>query len=582
MKLRLAALVVISALALLPCHAQLIARVPNSNGAAQPTSTISGIVVNAVTGEPLKRARVTVVPMGGGSDDPFEGETATDQDGHFELTGATPGKYLIVAQKEGFAGAGNRGFEFSHGTRVEVTAGTDLTGVRVKLSPGAVITGRITDADGDPISNVAVSAIRYIYSPAKRADVWAQAQTDDLGEYRLYGLDPGHYFIAAKADLQWKKRIAAARPGSSRPADAEQSVAYPVTYYPGVLDLSKAVTVEARAGEEGRADLSLTSVPTVHVRGTIAGARPGEVINIALIHPFPALETNGLGDGSAQQTVAASNGVFDFGGVLPGRYTLMAFAIHDAEGDSSPLRVAYLSVEVDGNDLNSLQLTLSDRRSSPVRGRITSTGASADWSGLAVTLVPTGPTSSSLMTGMSEDVADASGQVNKDGTFSFPAPPDGTYRVMLTTSQPDVFADWFTKSVHIGSADVTDGLTISGGAAGGSLNILVSPKGGRVAGTVTDGDQPVPEVTVVVIPDEKHRNNYDWYHTATTDRNGSFTIRGLDPGSYTVFAFDNIDQFSYMDPDFIRPFLDMGTPLTIDEGASQQLDLKLLKVSISD
>src|SRR5205814_10438543 len=102
------------------------------------------------------------------------------------------------------------------------------TDVVLRMSPQGVITGRVLDEDGDPVPNVGVQLLRYSFTQGKRQlQGWDQVSTNDLGEYRLYGLSPGKFYLSA-----------AANEGMNDQYDSGH--AYAPTYYPGASDPSSA------------------------------------------------------------------------------------------------------------------------------------------------------------------------------------------------------------------------------------------------------------------------------------------------------------------------------------------------------
>src|SRR2546428_13536750 len=73
-----------------------------------------------------------------------------------------------------------------------------LRGVVIQLMPAGTLTGRVFDRDGEPLANVSVEALKYSYQEGQRVmNVVQTARTNDLGEYRLFWLQPGQYFVSA-------------------------------------------------------------------------------------------------------------------------------------------------------------------------------------------------------------------------------------------------------------------------------------------------------------------------------------------------------------------------------------------------
>ena len=173
-------------------------------GQQPPAATcfVSGRVVNAANGEPVSRARLLL----GGTDNPTGGSdsaavytTVTDDRGRFAMKDIEAGKYNFTAQRAGFVrmsyGARRPGRE---GITLSLDTGQQLTGVIFRMTAHAVIAGRILDEDGEPLQGVQVTADRYWFIEGKRQLSPAGfASTDDLGEYRMFGLSPGRYYLMA-------------------------------------------------------------------------------------------------------------------------------------------------------------------------------------------------------------------------------------------------------------------------------------------------------------------------------------------------------------------------------------------------
>ncbi len=180
-----------------------------------------------------------------------------------------PGKYDLSAQRPGFGNG-------AYGPTLSLDAGQRLSGIIVRLTPNAVVTGRILDEDGEPLAGVNVSSWRYAQGSRKK-ELWpgdGGDKTNDLSEYRLYGLSPGRYYIQATRPLPWMEAQSQGRSAGKAPE------AFAPTYYPGTTDVNKAVAVELKAGAQIHGiDFAFFRIHAVHVRGRMqypadAGRRP--------------------------------------------------------------------------------------------------------------------------------------------------------------------------------------------------------------------------------------------------------------------------------------------------------------------
>jgi len=142
--------------------------------------------------------------------------------------------------------------------------------------------------------------------------------------------------------------------------------------------------------------------------------------------------------------------------------------------------------------------------------------------------------------------------------------------------------NFFLKSVRLGDRNIEAGFTASGPA---SLDLVLSSRGGVIDGAVVgkeaekgkdiDNDNPVPNATVVAVPEEKYRKLPDRFGIGATDQSGHFIIRGLVPGTYTLFAWQDADDEVWRDPDFLKSQEANGRTLKVEEGSSQKIELRL-------
>ena len=210
--------------------------------AGQPAADkcrIEGTVLNAVTGQPIRKARITLTPV--------QGEptlAATDAHGKYALADIAPGKYSLLAGHDGYTdqryGAKRPG-EDQKGEPLELTAGSVKTDVDLKLTPLGAIMGFVRDEDDDPVRQVDVALLAYAYrSSGKKLEIRQDVQTDALGEYRFFDVPSGPYYLRAKP-------ASAQSPGTGQTAEA-----YATVYYPNSPQQSGVGAVELTAGQEQR------------------------------------------------------------------------------------------------------------------------------------------------------------------------------------------------------------------------------------------------------------------------------------------------------------------------------------------
>lgn len=109
-----------------------------------------------------------------------------------------------------------------------------------------------------------------------------------------------------------------------------------------------------------------------------------------------------------------------------------------------------------------------------------------------------------------------------------------------------------------------------------TLDILLSPNVSQIEGIVSDPRlQPAAGVLAVLIPDS-NRDRLDLYKTATTDQNGRFTLRGIPPGDYKLFAWEDLEPNGYFDPDLLRRSEGLGKAVRVAESSTQSVNVQVI------
>jgi Carboxypeptidase regulatory-like domain len=109
--------------------------------------------------------------------------------------------------------------------------------------------------------------------------------------------------------------------------------------------------------------------------------------------------------------------------------------------------------------------------------------------------------------------------------------------------------------------------------------VIVSANGGQIDGSVqNEKSEPAAGATVVLIPEASRRTSNYLYKRVGTDQNGHFTIKGVKPGEYKVFAWEEVENGAYQDPDFLKPLESKGEALSIKENAHESVQVKVIPV----
>ena len=195
-----------------------------------------------------------------------------------------------------------------------------------------------------------------------------------------------------------------------------------------------------------------------------------------------------------------------------------------------------------------------------------------DWTQLTVMLLPQDLNESGVVGGGSFSPPSMSG-VNKDGSFDLKKVPAGSYQLVVGAKSNNL-PDYFTKSVNLNGRDVSDSGFVVNAAI--FLEVGVSARGATIEGKVVDETgKPVAYATVVDIPATEHRTRSDLYQRDTTNEDGHFRLRGLNPEKYMVLAFDDL-QGDVRQSEFLNAYESRGQNVQLDEGARTSIVLKVI------
>lgn len=520
---------------------------------------LSGMVVKLAGSEPLRNARIRLLSQ---SDRSQSHSTTTDAAGRFELKAIEPGRYRLVVHRDGFVSQayGQRKLD-DPGAVLTLTPGQEIRDLLFRLIPSAVIAGRVINDDGDPLPWVQVSALREVYSNGRKTlSPETTVPTNDLGEYRLFGLRPGRYFI--RANYRPSEQITG--PGEEiQGRDDDEPSGYVPMYFASSTEPARASSVTVKAGEEiPSIEILLRRVEVFSIRGRIYVVGPRRSNNSFGVLLVPKGDS-WLSLPQRDAEVDDRNNTFVVRDALPGQYILSATWF-----DGSRRYQAYQPVDLGNADLDAVNLALLP--GAALNGRIAWDGSPAlDSGGLIVYLRG------------EESVLGFGGRasVTPAGIFTFNEVHDLSYRVALA----GLCRDCYLKSVRYGGLSSLDDTFTPARSTNGTLELTVSSKGARVQGKVLDSDDlPAVGVWVALVPDEAHRAAHQLYRSAVTDQHGQFEIHGIAPGDYKLFSWEEVESGAWEDADFLKAFEDKGEKITLQDADQKTQNLTAIPTKTPD
>ena len=548
----------------------------------EPKGSIEGVVLQTGSNDPIAGARVTIsrvltTPPPVGATPvviPSIPAANTDSQGKFAFKDLEPGQYRLQVAKNGYARA-------EYGEPIVGVQGRPLTlaldqaikDVVVHLTPGGNVSGRVRDLSGQPIVGVPVVLLKIAYNSngQKTYTSGGSTRTNDRGEYRLYWVTPGRYYLNAGSTQGAPVNIGG---GGASPNEVQD--VYTSTYYPNVTDISYAtVLVVQSGGELSGIDLSINRQQLYKVRGRLIDSRTDRPPQTATFS-FSSRSLTGGGfvmNGLSNTRYNNTDGSFEMRDVAPGIYGIGTTVPDPNNPSPSPLIAqpnqarAQAAVTVVNADVENVMLVITPPVSLP--GRLIVEGQSlAAVPSLDRVRVQLGQSTDALA--FIQNASASSSTITTDGILKIDGLLPGDYRVTVSNMPPG----YFLKSARLDQSDGIEQLLHVTASPIGQLEVVLSPDGGQIDGTIlNDKQQPMNGVQAVLIP-EQRRTRFDLYSTSRSDLAGRFTMKGIPPGDYKLFAWEAIEPFVYYDSEFMRVSEGRGKLVHVSESSTQNVELR--------
>jgi len=482
--------------------------------------------------------------------------SSTGPGGAFTFRNLAPGRYTISFSRDGFVPQEDRkrGITTS-GLSITVAAGQILKDIALPMIPSPVITGRVVDPKGDPLATALVSAYRRQFSPfGSQLKIVRKGMTNDLGEFRLFGLNFGDYFVSA--GYSDRDRVTAAgkillSPNVSKPDDG-----YATLFFDGAEDISRAQAARLAPGIDSTPiNMILRDTPRFTIRGQVLPLASGTKIFLA---------PKGSDLTEADYFISPNaRGEFEVRGVSRGSYLMFA----TAEGDV--LQSDVVAVNVVDADIVGIPLTL--QQTVEISGGIfIDRSLRSELEGMHVKLIRS--------------------STEFDRTIDVPASPGGEFifKHVMPLAGYDIVVEPLPPGNYIRSM-TSGGQNIIYGRSrlipDQRLQIAIGQATDDLEVHVYDGKDPVPGALVALIPDPMWRRRPDRYITGVTGEDGNVLLSGVPAGRYKAYAFEQIERGAYYafgyNPAVEMRFADHAVPVTVGDSPRKPkpIELRVLRAA---
>ena len=470
------------------------------------------------------------------------------------------------------------------GTPLELADGQEIKDIEFRLPRGSVIAGHVYDETGDPMAGILVRVLRYQYQQGERRLTPAgTAQTNDLGQYRVWGLMPGDYYVDAQSRINLPLGGRGGGRGGPGGAGAiagaigalagsnvaalfgpndESQKAYAPTFFPGVTSVAEAQPIALGLSQQSLdIDFSLQLVPVAQISGQVTNP-DGSATSSGNVNLTTEAMAAGRGNqlGSNYGGRINGDGTFSISNVPPGRYILRARGT-----DAQWPRFGSLPISVAGVDIPDVSVILA--QGATIIGTVS----------FPPTQTPLPDLSQVRISSVSIDpgLINSQARIEKDNSFKIVAVATGAHLIRPSGQ----LRGWSLKSVVLDGRDITDTpIDVRSGQEISRVSITFTDAVSEITGTLTtERGVPVPDYTVLAFSTDSSYWRAQSRHIATArpDQNGKFRIRNLPAGSYYLATVDPSQPGEWFEPAYLEEHRLGATTITIGEGETKTQDFKI-------
>jgi hypothetical protein len=533
--------------------------------AAPATFRISGRVIDAITGQPLARASVSITPSNSpnsrNSSDSARFEV-TDEQGKFAFADVPPGKYVLSARHRGYV---QQLYQQHEGFTTAIIVGTGLESENLifGLRPGASVSGKVVDESDDSIRQADVMLFQQMFVGGRHRIIQMRnAKTNDEGLYQFGHLNPGTYFVGVSAHPWYAQHVVRHQEkqghqfvdfvdgGGLQPVverNQNLDVVYPISFFSNATDLSNATPIQLHSGDAAVADFRMRPVPSAHllVRTPVTDAEQG--MGISVSQTFADSRTIWI----PAQVNQIAPGLMEITGLPQGRFNL---DLNTHRGNTTNHRSQSVQVENDAEV------------------DITRSGSSVVVSGIL--RVEDGspaprPARVELLKSATSEVFDTT--VSVAGEFSFrdnPVEP-GNYELRIIEPQALFILSLTSANVK------TSGRSFEIATAQDvSITINAAKGSGRITGAALKKDKPTPGVMIVLAPLDL-KSNPALFRRDQADSDGTFVLNSVVPGRYTLMAIEDGWELEWGDPAVLQKYIAGGESVQIAPTQEKEVQVRV-------